>query len=340
VRHYGVFCAPPLDYGQSAAKVFEMPMPHDKLDPKSIPAFAAVRAFEAVGRLGGIRAAAAGLSIDHSVVSRHLRHLEDFVGVALMVRESGGLHLTVDGARYHRRIAAALAELALATSEVRDPGISNDILVWCVPGFAAQWVTDRLAHFEQLWPEFHLELRPTDIRANLGAHEADVDIRFYLDDCPPYPAGQGLSFVELVRPPTMIVASPSIAASLADKTTLEDLLDLPLLHEEHDCQWRAWLTLNGIKRAIPERIPGTLLWHSHLALVAARNNRGLALANTFLVDADLKTGTLVEVNIPNTEPVALGAYAFVTREDRWSLDPALKFRRFLQLEIARFIRKT
>lgn len=179
MRHYGVFYAPRLDWGLSVAMVFDMALPDDKLDPKTIPAFAAVRAFEAVGRLGGIRAAAAGLNIDHSVVSRHLRHLEDFVGVALVVREGGGLHLTEAGARYHSRIAAALAELALATTEVRDPGISNVILVWCVPGFAAQWVTDRLARFEQLWPDFHLELRPTDIRANLGAHEADVDIRFY-----------------------------------------------------------------------------------------------------------------------------------------------------------------
>jgi len=307
----------------------------NKLNPKTIPAFAAVRAFEAVGRLGGIRAAAAVLGIDHSVVSRHLRHLEDFVGVALIQREGGALHLTEVGARYHGRIAAALAELALATSEVRDPGVNNVILLWCVPGFAAQWVADRLARFELMWPDFHLELRPTDVRANLIAHEADVDIRFYLDDWPPDPGGRGLRYIELVRPPIMIVASPSVAASLKGKT-LEDLLDLPLLHEEHDYQWRAWLTLNGCKRPLPERIPGPLLWHAHLALGAARNDRGLALASTFLVDADLKAGTLVEVKIPHTEPVVIGAYAFVTREDRWTTDTILQFRRYLQLEVARF----
>jgi len=307
----------------------------DKLSSKVIPAFAAVRAFEAVGRLGGIRAAAAALEIDHSVISRHLRHLEDFVGVSLVQRDSGHLHLTEAGARYHGRVSAALAELALATAEVRDPGAKNVILVWCVPGFAAQWVADRLARFEQMWPEFHLELRPTDVRANLIAHEADVDIRFYLDDWPPDPGGRGLRYVELVRPPIMIVASPAIAATLKGKC-LEDLLDLPLLHEDNDYQWRAWLTLNGIKRELPEKIPGPLLWHAHLAIAAARNSRGLALASTFLVDADLKAGTLVEVAIPHTEPVVMGAYAFVTREDRWTVETILQFRRFLQIEVARF----
>jgi len=307
----------------------------EKLSSKVIPAFAAVRAFEAVGRLGGIRAAATALEIDHSVISRHLRHLEDFVGVSLVQRDSGHLHLTEAGARYHGRISAALAELALATAEVRDPGAKNVILVWCVPGFAAQWVADRLARFEQMWPEFHLELRPTDVRANLVAHEADVDIRFYFDDWLPDPGGRGLRHVELVRPPIMIVASPSVAATLKGKT-LEDLLDLPLLHEDNDYQWRAWLTLNGMKRALPEKIPGPLLWHAHLAIAAARNSRGLALASTFLVDADLKAGTLVEVDIPDTEAVVMGAYAYVTREDRWTLDTILQFRRFLQIEVARF----
>jgi DNA-binding transcriptional LysR family regulator len=308
----------------------------DSSTAKLIPAFAAVRAFEAVGRLGGIRAAAAVLEIDHSVVSRHLRHLEDFVGASLVHREGGHLHLTEAGARYHGRVSAALAELALATAEVRDPDAKNVILLWCVPGFAAQWVADRLARFEALWPDYHLELRPTDGRANLVAHEADVDIRFYLDDWLPDPGGRGLRYVELVRPPIMIVASPSVAAGLAGNTSLEDLLDRPLLHEDNDYQWRAWLTLNGIKRPLPDRIPGPLLWHAHLAIAAARNSRGLALASTFLVDADLKAGTLVEVQIPNTEPVVIGAYAFVTREDRWTVETILQFRRFLQIEVARF----
>jgi len=308
----------------------------EKLSSKVIPAFAAVRAFEAVGRHGGIRAAAAALDIDHSVVSRHLRHMEDFVGVALVQRECGHLHLTEAGARYHGRISAALAELALATAEVRDPEAKNAILVWCVPGFATQWVADRLARFEAQWPTFNLELRPTDERANLNVHEADVDIRFYLDDWLPDPGGRGLRYVELVRPPIMIVASPAVASSLDGKITREGLLDLPLLHEENDHQWRAWMTLNGLRRALPQRIPGPLLWHAHLALAAARNNRGLALASTFLVERDLQAGTLVEVQVPGTEAVMMGAYAFVTREDRWTVETILQFRRFLQAEVARF----
>jgi LysR family transcriptional regulator, glycine cleavage system transcriptional activator len=302
---------------------------------KAVPPLASIRAFEAVGRLGGIRKAASSLDLDHSVVSRHLRQLEDWVGVALFQRAGGQVNLTELGARYHGRVSVALAELALATAEIQNPDDLKKVLVWCVPGFAAQWVADRLAAFEQARPEYSVELRPTDMKANLLAHEADVDIRFYLDDWPPDPVGRGLQYVELARPPIMIVASPQLVEQLGEMT-VDSLIDAPLLHEEHDYQWRSWLSLNNFSQPLPERMPGPLLWHAHLALAAARNSRGLALASRYLVDADLKNGSLVEFHVANTQPVVIGAYAFVTREDRWSFDGILQFRRFLQGEVARF----
>lgn len=296
---------------------------------------ASIRAFEAVGRLGGIRRAAASLSLDHSVVSRHLRQLEDWLGVALVQRAGGHVSLTDAGTRYHERVSAALADLALATAEISGREDQKRLLVWCVPGFAAQWVTERVALFEQAFPGYHVELRPTDGRANLLAHEADVDIRFYLDGWPPEPGGRGLQHVELARPEVMIVASPTLAAQLKGRITLETLPQAPLLHEEHDRQWRAWLALNGLAD-MPERLHGPLLWHAHLAIAAARNSRGLALANPYLVSADLKSGSLVQLEVPGTRPVVIGAYAYVVREDRWSSDGILRFRRFLLAEAERF----
>jgi DNA-binding transcriptional LysR family regulator len=72
------------------------------------------------------------------------------------------------------------------------------------------------------------------------------------------------------------------------------------------------------------------LWHAHLAIAAARAGRGVALASTYLVGKDLEKGTLVELALPDSRPVVLGAYAFVTREDRWSFPVVTRLRRFLQ----------
>ena len=55
-------------------------------DRKALPPFATLRAFEAVGTLRGIRRAAQALKLDHAVVSRHIRSLEEWAGVRLVER--------------------------------------------------------------------------------------------------------------------------------------------------------------------------------------------------------------------------------------------------------------
>ena len=85
---------------------------------KAIPPFAALRAFEAVGRLGGVRRAALELFVDHAVVSRHLRFLEDWLGVALFDRAGASLRLTRDGEAYHHQISTAINDIARATRDM------------------------------------------------------------------------------------------------------------------------------------------------------------------------------------------------------------------------------
>lgn len=290
----------------------------DLRDLSPLPPFAALRAFEVVGRSGGIRRAAKVLGIDHTVVSRHVRALEDWLGVPLVERGPGAVALTEAGQAYHARISAAIHDLVSATRDIGAGPAQTALRLWAVPGLAAQWLMDRLAEFERSDPGFAVELRPTDQCADLSRFEADADIRYYGDDWPPAPGGPGLQAIELARPPLMIVASPAIAAPFAQAAPA-DLLTAPLLHEEHHEQWRAWLSRNGIASTT---LPGPLLWHAHLAIAAARQGRGLALANRFLVSADLASGALVEVKVPGTSAVPVGSYWFVARADRWT-SPAI-----------------
>jgi DNA-binding transcriptional LysR family regulator len=305
--------------------------PPDLLHGKALPPFASLRAFEAVGRVGGVRKAATILSLDHTVVSRHIRFLEEWLGVPLFQRSAGRLIFTETGAAYHKRISAALIELASATSQVLHNDDNQYLRLWCVPGFAAQWLSDQLAEFERLWPESGIELRPTDEAADLIMHQADIDIRFYGDDWLPKPGGKGMRFVEIARPPIMAVANPEVAARLSTLRHISELVDGPLLHEEHHEQWRAWFALNDV--TLTRKLQGPLLWHAHLAIAAARQGRGVALASTYLVGHDLANGTLVELVLPGSRQVVIGGYAFVTREDRWTSPPIVKLRRFLQANV-------
>jgi DNA-binding transcriptional LysR family regulator len=295
---------------------------------RALPPFAALRAFEVLGRVGGIRRAGQVLGLDHTVISRHVRALEDWLGVPLVDRVGGRLVLTEAGRLYHARVSAAVHDLLAATRDAMATGAGEGVRLWAVPGLATQWLSDQLADFERGDPGFAVELRPTDARANLARFEADADIRFYGDDWPPRPDGPGLQALELARPPLMIVASPALAATLRLNTP-QDLLSAPLLHEEHHEQWRAWLTSNGVSLD-GLVLGGPLLWHAHLAIAAARQGRGLALASQYLVGHDLASGALVELSVPGTHPVRIGSYWFVARADRWSSLAIARLRTFLR----------
>ena len=170
-------------------------------DPaRALPPFAALRAFEVLGRVGGIRRAGQVLGIDHTVVSRHLRALEVWLGVPLVDRVGGRLVLTEAGRAYHARVSTAVHDLMAATRDAMATGRGEGVRLWAVPGFAAQWLSDQLADFERNDPGFAVEMRPTDACANLAQFEADADIRFYGDDWPPRPGGAG--------PPSAVVPPP------------------------------------------------------------------------------------------------------------------------------------
>jgi len=109
-----------------------------------LPPFAALRAFEVLGRTGGIRRAGVELGIDHTVISRHVRALEDWLGVALVDRVGGRLVLTEAGRTYHARVSASLHDLIAATRDVQAAGASDGVRLWAVPGFATQWLSDQL----------------------------------------------------------------------------------------------------------------------------------------------------------------------------------------------------
>lgn len=296
-------------------------------EARRFPPFAALRAFEMVFRVGGIRRAASRLGVNHAVVSRHLKMLEEWLGAPLLTRIDNRPVLTEAGRAYHARVSQLLADLALATREFTNTQNNDPIRIWCVHGLAIQWLSAQLADFERAHPDIQVELKSTDVPANLQVHEADIDIRYMRDSEAIESASRGLRSFELARPPIVPVASPDFAAGLT-LTQPADLLDLVLLHEDNRSEWQEWLRLNGVD--LPAQIGGPLCWQAHLCVDAARQGRGLALASRFLVDSDLARGALVEVVVPGATPVPLGSYQLTMREERWSAAIFAALRRFLR----------
>ncbi|MEM7101117.1 MAG: LysR substrate-binding domain-containing protein [Pseudomonadota bacterium] len=297
------------DHPPSADGPKEVPAPSSR----HFPPFGALRAFDAVGRLGSIRKAARALARDHAVISRHIRGLEEWAGVPLLRRTSLGIELTDAGHAYHQQIMAAIDLIADASLKLTEPSNKETLRLRCMPAFALHWLSARLGEFEEKHPHLALDLRATERVAEIEDKNWDVDIRLVPEFVEP-PNFNGLHFIELARVPIIAVASPDYLDSLG-WNKLNQLTEATLLHEEDTHFWLAWLNAHGFTPHEP--LGGPILWQGHLTLDAARNGRGVALTNPLVADADLESSVLVDVLAALGLPTQTqGVYGVTVRPDQ------------------------
>jgi LysR family transcriptional regulator, glycine cleavage system transcriptional activator len=285
---------------------------------RRLPPLVALRAFEAVARLGSVRKAAHELGVDHSAVSRHVHNLEAFLGVRLIDNSPRGSEPTPDGRRYFEQAALAFEVIAQATEALKPAGTRGELNFWCVPGLAVRWLMPRLGALERLLPGLDIVLRPTDQPPDLTRGEADVELRFN-----PRPA-TGVRYEQLLAPRFFPVASPAFLAAHGPVTSVEDLAQRPLIHEESREQWRRWLAQAGLDPVPP--LTGPRLWYANVAIEAALMGQGVTLVNRLQVADELTSGRLME--LLHTD-IRLGAYVVQTSAERWGEAAFVKLRRWL-----------
>jgi LysR family glycine cleavage system transcriptional activator len=303
--------------------------------PSDHPTLAMLKAFDAFGKTGGVRKAAAMLGLNHAAVSRQLAALEAYVGTALIDRDGGGHQLTEQGREYHQRISDALQAISNATRALqkREDG---QILLWCSPGIAYHWLGPRLPALARARDGLALEIRPMDFGPDFRTNEADCDLRFVRigeEDRVPAECRRQ----RLITPRTYPVASPELARRIAaDLHSASDLLDMDLLHEEDDSEWRIWFAGQGVD-APKGGLSGPHLWHAHLLLEAAKNGQGIALTNDLIAKSALESGQLVAVQPGDVSfaPIEIGSYCFTARTDRWSNRAVARLRHWLAAEIGK-----
>lgn len=267
-----------------------------------LPPLIALRAFESLGRTGSVRAAGDELGVSHTVVSRHVRNLEDRLQAHLLVQIGRGLVLTAEGRRFHEEIVRAFGIIEKATSEL-GRGTRRSLEVWCTPGVASRRLLPRLTILSACLADWEIVLRPTLSRPNLEQGEADAEI-IYLAQ-PDVRPGRRVDL--LARPRVFPVASPGFCARFGSIVKIEDLVSLPLIHEDSTEQWRQWFSAAGYIPA--DALHGPHLWHAHLATEAAKLGQGVALTNEIMTADEVQSGALLEIVSSN---VLLGAYYLVS----------------------------
>ena len=248
----------------------------------------ALRAFAAVYETGGIRPAARSLQVAHSSVSRHVRELEGWIGLALIRSRDGtrSLAFTPQGEALGRAALASLRELEGAVAALRESRRGNAVTISTTPSFAARWLLPRLAAFEDTHPWIELSVIADQRLADPSGQGADIGVRMGRG---PWPA---LACEPLMDDGLFPVMSPAFWEQAGKPRTPDDLAGLRLLHDrDPQSSWEAWRSVHE-SGALDVR-PGPRLASSDLVLRAAAQGLGVALARGRLAADDVAAGALI-----------------------------------------------
>ncbi|HTN62075.1 MAG TPA: LysR substrate-binding domain-containing protein [Devosia sp.] len=280
-------------------------MPARDAAASRLPPLLMLRAFEATGRTGSMRKAADDLGVSHTVVSRHVRNLEGWMGRKLLTAGPRGVTLTAEGQILLASVSKAFRLIANTAGELRSTRNGAVLRIWCIPGLATRWLTPRLAIIEDILRGTDVVLRSTDAMPDFASGEADLAIGFGDFD------SIATAGMPLLRPRMFPLASPQWLASHGAPASLADLPNRPLIHEESHRQWTDWFEAAGVGSGHP--LHGPRLWDASLGLDAARSSQGIALGSRILAADDLASGRLVELFDTN---IHLGGYYVVSAHQR------------------------
>lgn len=296
-----------------------------------LPSLNALRAFEAVARVGSVSGAAEELRVTAGAVSRLVKTLEADLGVRLLERDGRGVKPTALARRAQPELSAGFGGLANAVAALRAGSRERPLTLEVEPVFASAWLVGRLGGFRELAPS--VELRIDATRPEPDARRATTDVAILYGEV----RQAGLDAVGLIDEEIFPVCSPELSRSSDPIECPADLLKHTLLHyDDAPASWRwpswsDWLVAVGGPRIEAKRGPRMVAGTS--IMEAARGGQGVALACTSIAMDDLAAGRLVRPT-PEVVPAEIGYVVATKPADRDRADLAT-FRRWLIATIRR-----
>ena len=253
---------------------------------RRLPPLKSVRAFEAAARRGSFNEAAEELFVTPSAISHQVKALEEYLGVSLFRRARRQVQLTIAGQRYLESISHALDEIDLATRRLLASANSGAVNISVAPAFLTRWLVPRMREFQTRHPDIELRLSPNSTPIDFTW--SDIDMAVYFGDGK-WPGLEVFFLREVVLVP---VCSPTFAEVEPRMTQPEDLCAHTLIDvSTRPSDWDEFLATFGV--ACEKRAKRLSFSSTSLALGAAMENLGIALADRQLVAREVLYGRLV-----------------------------------------------
>ncbi len=256
-----------------------------------LPPLNALRAFEAAGRLRSFTVAADELHVTPGAISRQMRTLEDHLGFALFLRSHREVKLTPDAAAYLETMSDVFDRMERATLRLIDGRKPRLLHIHNSITFTLRWLVPRLSAFHAAFPKSEIRLStalPT--AADLCASPTDVTIQ--IRDEARVASLPMLVHHRLVDVDLIPVCAPATRSRLKLDGNPDALSKATLLHSMmRPNDWDSWLRHAGATNVRAES--GIRFESSSLALQAAIEGVGVAIANRAFITKDMESGQLV-----------------------------------------------
>ena len=293
----------------------------------ALPPFAALRAFEALGRTGRLRPAAAELGVSPSAVSHQIRNLEAHLGVAVVRRAGRGLELTATGQALLPSLTMALGEIAKSVGRIRVTPDTRPLSVAMTPGFALRWLAARLHRFRERHADHAIRVMTINGPVDWDDPAIDMGIRFGDGQWP------GLHVTSFLGDAFFPVISPALLQRGPAVKSIADLAHHTQIRDGLSIGWDDWLAMAGASPLTPKSI--LQVEDPAIALQYAIDGYGVALGRRTTAGGDIASGRLVVPIGPAVE--TLWQHHILCRpEDR--MRPAIVAFRDWLLEEARLSR--
>jgi LysR family glycine cleavage system transcriptional activator len=258
--------------------------------PRRFPPLAGLQAFLAVARTSSFSQASEILHISQSSISRQILQLENHFRSTLFLRHTRRVVLTDAGERLLPYVEQLIALLLQADHAVTLQAQTVTLRVH--PSLAIRWLMPRLPGFYRDHPHIRVDLDTA------WSRRPDFELEG-IDGMIEYGAGPWPTLVEdrLWEEHVVPVCRPGLVDDLASRGDLEGfvLLHMDRTHET----WERWaaqakMSLSGARHLVFDTLD--------LAVTAAQQGQGLALADPALVGDAMRGGLLVQAH-----PVPLDA---------------------------------
>jgi DNA-binding transcriptional LysR family regulator len=247
-----------------------------------------MRIFARVAAVQNLSAVGTELGLTPGTISKRIQALEDELSARLFDRTTRSIRITEEGATFLTHVERILAEIEAACASVDDRvGKPKGTLKIAAPSsLGRRYMAPALSKFLSSYPEIEVQLDLQDRPINLQEDGYDLAIRIgALSD-------SSVIAKRLAADRYVIAASPAYLSRCGQPLRPEDLSRHSCLVLGDRSQWP--ISRGGVETVV--RVSGPLKSNnSDLLCEAAIEGRGLIYASELEVQAELRSGRLVQV---------------------------------------------